>query len=144
VNYEAKMWERLRDIIRPVGEATRVESGQLITGIPDVHYAINGKSGWIENKSVTLPRSHDTILTIRSLTETQKRWHRRWSKHTTTFLYIELRDYFHMFIPGRVVDQVGKLTFAQLLSEAALVNEHKLDPKTVRQLLNTGFTPARH
>ena len=144
MNYESRMWERIRDTVRSVGVATRIESGGLVSGIPDIAYAVRGQSGWIECKSIANPpKRANHSFDIGSLTEVQKKWHLRWSQHTHTFIYIEVRNPgVHIFIPGRLAGMFGVYPYGRFLEVASCWFGGAFQRQTVLDLLIAESPPV--
>lgn len=54
---ERQMWAKMRTPLNEAGHAVSVESHMTTIGIPDVHYCIEGVSGWIELKQTTTTKA---------------------------------------------------------------------------------------
>lgn len=73
INYEGLLWKKIRSMVGNRWWAVRIES-HMTVGIPDVLFAINGRSGWIELKSVEKMDHIAATITLKTLTDAQIAW----------------------------------------------------------------------
>lgn len=72
---EANLWSWLRDVVLPLGQYSRIESGDTAPGIPDVHYQIDEHShGWIELKHCRRSTDHFPFTKKRGIRRSQLKW----------------------------------------------------------------------
>lgn len=97
INHEGRLWRKLNKWIGNRWWAARIES-HMSAGIPDIFYAIESRSGWIELKSVE--KDNDRMVTIRTLTDAQINW----LHQGNAWLIVEVRGLNQIFlIDGKYV-----------------------------------------
>lgn len=70
---EKLLWKQIR-VKLPNYFLQRIET-QIERGIPDLHYSVNGVSGWIEGKYLETPKREGTKLKLKLSVE-QIAWHK--------------------------------------------------------------------
>ena len=73
---EKLLWKQIRNKLNNFF-IQRIET-QIERGIPDVHYCVNGVSGWIEGKYLKTPKRDNTKVKLKISVE-QLAWHRAYS-----------------------------------------------------------------
>jgi hypothetical protein len=104
---ERNFWTYLSKAMGKLWDAQRHED-KLTCGIPDVSYAIEGQSGWIELKCLEKWPSSNIIVRVPHLTPYQKLWLFLRGNHGHAFLFLKVdRDY--LLFDGRDIMEVGKV-----------------------------------
>ena len=73
---EKLLWKQIRNKLNNFF-IQRIET-QIERGIPDVHYCVNGVSGWIEGKYLKTPKRDNTKVKLK-ITVEQLAWHRTYN-----------------------------------------------------------------
>ena len=74
---EKLLWKQIRNKLNNFF-IQRIET-QIERGIPDVHYCVNGVSGWIEGKYLKTPKRDNTKVKLK-ITVEQLAWHRTYNR----------------------------------------------------------------
>ena len=90
--------------------AVPIESG-LAAGVPDVNYI----DGWIECKSVDLPKKPTTVIRVKHFSQDQKFWlTERWQRGGASSVMLKTGPWWLLFDAPVAVEIVGKVTILQL------------------------------
>jgi hypothetical protein len=122
---ESTTWKTVSKHLSPFGILERVEN-RIGTGTPDVHFLLQdhmsglAKAGWIELKSVALPKRATTPVRFREFTLDQRRWLRRYNKEGgAAFLLSQVGPNYLLHRPGSPAwDNIGELPFDDLCQSA--------------------------
>lgn len=102
-------------------EAERVEN-RLNKGTPDVTWAANGRTGWMELKwERAWPATPGGRLPVRSLTEEQRNWIRRFGRAgAATYILIGVGQDEYFLFDHRLIDEVGWMNQEQMRNQSLL------------------------
>jgi len=118
---EQRLWNRLKEKLKPSIIGQRIESPQTGEGIPDVAYSGGGAHGWIELKFLhSWPKREKTKVRIEHLTPQQRNWiwiHGNAGGKAFLLLSINNREYF--LFSWKIIHEIGELDRGEL-QEAAL------------------------
>jgi hypothetical protein len=126
---EAALWTRLRRTDLCVrGKWLRVEN-PACPGTPDVHYCVDGISGWLELKRLeSWPVRAGTPVRIEHYTKEQRLWIMDYALNGgRVHLLLQVASDFLLFDPSAAVDVVGYGTRERLV-ESACVHGHPRAP----------------
>jgi hypothetical protein len=118
---ERNFWVRLSGAMGKQWDAQRHED-KLTCGIPDVSYAIDGQSGWIELKCLAKWPSTNIIVKIPHLTPHQKLWLFMRARHGHAFFFLRVGKE-HLLIDGRDIMEVGKIKKDELIRLSVLYSK---------------------
>ena len=117
----------------------RVES-QVVTGMPDINFCLNGVEGWIEVKAPIEPKRNTSILfaSNHKLSTAQKNWFLRQRQAKGRCYVFISTDKRYMMIDGEFADQINGLTVdrrQEVSLWSALKKTGKCDWEELRKVL---------
>tara|TARA_Y100000004_G_scaffold152917_1_gene176280 strand:- start:436 stop:834 length:399 start_codon:yes stop_codon:yes gene_type:complete len=117
---EKLLWKTIRDKL-PKYFIQRIET-QIERGIPDVHYTVDGVSGWIEGKYIDTPKRQNTKLKVKLSVE-QIAWHKAY-KHYGGLVYILVKKNREIYLfDGSDGEELAKGVTRERFQELSLANK---------------------
>jgi len=86
---EKLLWKQIRNKLNNFF-IQRIET-QIQRGIPDVHYCVNGTSGWIEGKYLKTPKRDNTKIKVKISVE-QLAWHKAYNVYGGKIFILVKKD----------------------------------------------------
>lgn len=133
---EDNLWEWLRDVALPLGQYSRVETGDTAPGFPDVHCQLGqGISPTLELKCARDPNRKIPFTEKRGMRRSQLRWIRDNLKNGgIVYVIAEVSPEIYL-IPGGYADSINGATkkFLKGISRAVI---YRSDPKEAARVLH--------
>ncbi len=127
---EKLIWKQIRDKL-PNYFIQRIET-QVERGIPDVHFCVNGISGWIEGKYLETPKRENTKLKLK-LTVEQIAWHKTYI-HYGGLVYIIVKKNKEIYLfHGRDGEELAKGVTKERFNQLSLAQNWFQIDKTLSQ-----------
>lgn len=118
---ERNLWKYLNNKMGVSWDAQRHED-KFTTGIPDVSYAIDGVSGWIELKCLEAWPLNNIAVKVPHFSPDQKLWLFMRGRYGHAFFFLKV-DKEYLLIDGRDAMKVGKLKKAELIQLSLLYSK---------------------
>lgn len=118
---EANLWEWLRDVALPLGQYSRIESGDTSPGFPDVHCQLApGVSPTLELKCAKHPGAPIPFTKKTGMRRSQLKWIRENVRNGgTVWVIAEVSPHVHI-IPGEKADQINGASAQKLFGLAEI------------------------
>ncbi|WP_455363552.1 hypothetical protein [[Eubacterium] cellulosolvens] len=133
---EANLWEWLRDVVLPLGQYSRIESGDTSPGFPDVHAQLGpGISVTIELKYSRRARELVPFTSRRGMRRSQLRWIKDNLRNGGTVWVIAEAKPEIFVIHGRLAQEINGADRAKLHGIATEVLQRD-DPERAARMLH--------
>jgi hypothetical protein len=133
---EANLWEWLRDVALPLGQYSRIETGDTSPGFPDVHCQLGpGLSPTIELKFSRSPSAFTPFTASTGMRKSQIKWIRENVRQGGVSWIIAEVTPSIFIIGGHLVDQINGASQEKLHSLAEEII-HKDDPERAARVLH--------
>lgn len=133
---EANLWEWLRDVALPLGQYSRIESGDTSPGFPDVHCQLGPRvSPTLELKFAKHPTARIPFTKKSGMRRSQIKWIRENLRNGgVVWIIAEVTPYIYV-IEGKHADEINGTTHEEI-SEMASHILYKKAPETAAQILD--------
>lgn len=141
---EAKFWEKIRNGLSPYGHLQRIETGEIMPGVPDVNYCFKGgDEGWFEMKYASkIPAFAETSVfaSCHNITADQESWLiRRRSLGGRAYILFGVDDW-TMLLDGIYAPVFNRGTFTQLRTHSELAFHKRVEwERLYRTLVNVAL-----
>jgi hypothetical protein len=133
VTTEANLWEWLRDVALPLGQYSRIESGDTAPGFPDVHCQLGpGASPTLELKCAKHAGARIPFTKKHGVRRSQIKWARENIRKGGVHWFVcEVSPYVHI-IPGKYADKINGATDEELFVMAEVTVNRKKNEESAR------------
>jgi hypothetical protein len=139
VTTEANLWDWLRDVVLPLGQYSRIESGDTAPGFPDVDCQLgSGISFKMELKCAKQPDARIPFTKKTGMRRSQLKWIRENLKYGGAIWVVAQVGKEVFIFPGHVADHINGATTDHLRS-MAYRTLNKRNPKSAAKILHEIF-----